>query len=194
MDYISLEKEVEAHLLSKLSSKRASHCRSTAEYCRYLAGIFGVDEDKAYFAGLCHDIARETKKKEIIRLAHLYRPWDIMEDELEFPLLLHGRAGAGLLVETFDFKQEDILESITWHISGKVGMSDLTKVLFCADFLEPGRDFIDDDFRTKALAGNLDHTVKTVVISILNHRESRKHTPCQRERELFEALGLGDYI
>jgi nicotinate-nucleotide adenylyltransferase len=191
MDYTLFEDQIEVKYLSRLSHKRADHCRRTADFSRSLAVRYSVDPDKAYLAGLCHDLAKEKKDMELLQLAILYKPEDILDDERKLPLLLHGRAAAGMLIQEMNFTEDEILDSITWHITGNVGMTDLAKVIYCSDFLEPGRRFITDSFRKEALSGDLDQAVKAVLISLLDHRKIKKHKPCLRERELMESYGVG---
>ena len=188
---MDIEGIVDSVFLYELTRERADHSRRTAEYARFLAKQFDGDEEKAFLAGLCHDLAKEKKREDIIRLAELYRPEEILEDERQLPLLLHGRAAAGLLRERLDFQDDEILDGITWHITGKVGMSQLAKIVYCADYLEPGRSFIDDSFRSKALSGDIDYAVKAVVESLLIHRKVKKHNPCVREKALMLSFGLG---
>jgi len=42
-----------------LSEKRYIHSLNVADECRHLAQIYDSDEEKAYFAGLVHDICKE---------------------------------------------------------------------------------------------------------------------------------------
>ncbi len=188
---MDIEGIVDSVFLYELTRERAEHSRRTAEYARFLAEKFAGDGKKAFLAGLCHDLAKEKKREEILRLAELYRPEEILDDERKLPLLLHGRAAAGLLRERLDFRDDEILDALTWHITGKVGMSLLAKIVYCADYLEPGRSFIDDAFRTMALSGDIDFAVKAVVESLLKHRKVKKHKPCVREKALMLSFGLG---
>ncbi len=194
MDYTFLEKKIEEQYLSRLSRHRADHSRRTALFAREMAVQYGQSPEKAFLAGLSHDLAKERPDGELISLAKLYRPEDIREDEIGMPLLLHGRAAAALLAEELGVRDGEILESVTWHITGRAGMEPLSRIIYCADFLEPGRTFLTEEFRRKALSGDLDSAVRTVLTSLLYHRKIKKHTPCERERDLMESLGLGEFL
>ncbi len=194
MDYTRPAEIIEVKYLTRLSRHRADHSRRTAEYARGLAVQYGLDREKAYLAGLAHDIAKEKQDKEILEYARLYKPEEIHKDELNLPLLLHGRAAAGLLVRDLAWEDEEILDAVTWHITGKSDMAPLSKAVYCADFLEPGRTFLSDEFRREALSGDLDSAVRTVLTSLLHHRRLKKHKPCSHERELMRSLGLGEYL
>ena len=71
-------------------------------------------------------------------------------------------------------------------------MTPLAKVIYCADFLEPAELSSTIRFACGHCPVILMLLVKAVVISLLDHRKVRKHTPCQRERALMISLGLGD--
>ena len=56
-------------LKSKVSEKRYNHCINVGNMAKKLARIYGVDERKAYIAGILHDIAKEmsyTEQLEIV--------------------------------------------------------------------------------------------------------------------------------
>ena len=54
--------------------------------------------------------------------------------------LLHSKAGAELAQSKYGVKDEDILNAIRYHTTGRPGMSLLEKIIFTADYIEPGRD------------------------------------------------------
>ena len=51
-------------LKTMLSQKRYQHSLNVAAECRRLAEKYGEDPDKAYFAGLLHDICKELPAEE----------------------------------------------------------------------------------------------------------------------------------
>ena len=59
--------------------------------------------------------------------------------EAENPYLLHGKVGAYIARKEFDILDEDILNAITWHTTGRPDMSLLEKIIFVADYIEPSR-------------------------------------------------------
>lgn len=175
--------------MSHLSHSRAEHSKNTASTARKMALQYGLNGDRAYFAGLSHDIAKEKEDNEILEWALRYRQEDILPFERELPLLLHGRAAAGLLKDRLSIVDRDILESVTWHVSGHKDMGEMEKVIYCADLLEPGRTFVPDDFRENALRGSLDRCVYLVLSFLLDYRYKKKGTgPSPREEELLDAL------
>ena len=65
----------------------------------------------------------------------------ISELESDRSVLLHGKAGAVILKKKFGIRDEEILNAVRWHTSGRPDMSGLEKIVYMADFLEPGRKY-----------------------------------------------------
>ncbi len=130
-----------------LSRRRAGHCRRTAALAFRLARRFGADPGLARLAGLAHDLARELPDAELLRLAAEdgtpLRAW-----EAERPVLLHGRAAAVLLGGGCP---AEVREAVADHVTGRPGMSVLARLVYVADFLEPGRGFLPSAERRRAL-------------------------------------------
>ena len=93
-----------------------------ADKIRINPGNIGSDENVKKVADAC-------KKNNI----------PFTEFEKENPYLLHGKIGAFIAKDKFDIKDEDILNSITWHTTGRPNMSLLEKIIFVADYIEPSR-------------------------------------------------------
>ncbi|WP_053228191.1 bis(5'-nucleosyl)-tetraphosphatase (symmetrical) YqeK [Spirochaeta cellobiosiphila] len=156
------KKQIKTYLKENLSKKRRKHSKRTAKCAKNLAIHYGISKKKSYMAGLAHDIARELDDDELFSLVrkdglplHGY--------ERNNPVLLHGRAGAVILEKRFKIKNSIILNAVRWHTLGRSGMSDVGKILFIADFIEPGRQYIDDGFRDMVLEKTLNEAVLTVI-------------------------------
>lgn len=136
MDEIRAEEIIRA----KLSQNRYRHSMQVASVARDMARIFGLNEDKAYLAGILHDYAKGIPGHELLALA---KQNNLLEDDVEArsPDLLHAPVGAFLLARDEGLLDDEILDAIRYHTLGRVGMTDLEKVLFLADMIEPGRDF-----------------------------------------------------
>ncbi len=134
------EIRAEEIIRAKLSENRYQHSMRVATVAREMAQAFGLDEEKAYLAGIVHDYAKGIPGYELLSLA---KEHNLLEDEVEnqSPDLLHAPVGAFLLAREQGLDDEDILGAVRNHTLGRVGMTDLEKVLFLADMIEPGRDF-----------------------------------------------------
>ena len=133
---------LDAYLQAHLSPHRYAHCLGTAQCARELALRFGADADKAYLAGMAHDMSKWMKGKEYLRYA---QEAGIQPDayQLANPGLLHAQVSAHLLQTLFGEQDEDVLQAIRLHMGGAPNMRKLDACVCLADWIEPGRDFPD---------------------------------------------------
>ncbi|MGL5067921.1 MAG: bis(5'-nucleosyl)-tetraphosphatase (symmetrical) YqeK [Sarcina sp.] len=135
-----LEEKLKAYLEENLSEKRYKHTLGVCETAMSLAKLYGADIEKAKVAALGHDLAKELKieeQKEILRKNN----FEISEIEEASPQILHGFVGAILLEELFNVDDEEILSAIDFHSTGRKEMSDLEKIIYIADYIEPNRHY-----------------------------------------------------
>ena len=125
--YEEVRKEIE----NILSEKRFYHSQCVEERCVEFAKIYNADTKKARLVGIAHDIAKEMPDEEKIKILK-EKNIEITEIEKEYPGLLHGKVGAILAKEKFDF-DEEMLDAIANHTKGTANMSLLSEILFVAD-------------------------------------------------------------
>ena len=147
---------------ASLSRPRLIHSREVARLSSELCDRFHADEEKGYIAGISHDLARELDISEMLLLAERdglpLRDW-----ERSNPLLLHGRAAASILTKHTGYADEEALQAIRDHVTGRGSMGPISKIVFAADFLEPTREFVSPEFRRRTLALSLDEMVLAVL-------------------------------
>lgn len=129
-------------LKERLSSKRYQHSLNVAAECRKLAEKYGEDPDKAYFAGLLHDICKEMSGEEQKALV-LDSGYTVCREELETRSLWHAIAGAYFVKTEFGVEDIDILNSIRFHTVGRAGMSRLEEIVYLGDLISADRNFKD---------------------------------------------------
>ena len=138
------------------------HSREVARLASELCDRFHADEEKGYIAGIAHDLARELDVAEMLLLAEKdglpVRDW-----ERANPLLLHGRAAAAILTKHTGYGDEEALQAIRDHVTGRGSMGPISKIVFAADFLEPTREFVSPEFRRRTLGLSLDEMVLAVL-------------------------------
>ena len=103
-----------------------------------LAMCHGADMEKAMVAGLLHDCAKCIPNHKKLKLCEQYHI-HISETEKDAPYLLHAPLGASIAKDKYDITDQEILSAITWHTTGRPGMSLLDKIIYIADFIEPMR-------------------------------------------------------
>jgi predicted HD superfamily hydrolase involved in NAD metabolism len=136
----TLLERAEAFTRSRLSEGRYEHTLRVAGTAEDLALAHGLDADRARLAALLHDAAREMEPDEFLGLA---QEWHLQvgDAERQSPKLLHGPAAAELARRELGFDDEEVLEAVRAHTTGKPGMGPLALVLYVADKIEPARDY-----------------------------------------------------
>ena len=132
-------REIKTILESELNPHRYLHTLGVADTARRLAGIYGADPKKAYLAGLLHDCAKSYSDEELLLLCEQCG-LSISDAEKKAPYLLHSKYGAWLAKTVYQVSDEEICSAITWHTTGKPEMTLLQKIIFVADYVEPGRN------------------------------------------------------
>jgi len=173
---------------ASLSRLRLSHSREVARLCCELCDRFHVDEEKGYIAGICHDLGRELDQNEIMLLCENDGLAAIQPMERQNPLLLHGRAGAAILMKDTGYSDPETLDAIRDHITGRAGMGNLSKIVFVADYLEPTREFVSPEFRRRTLALSLDEMVLAVLERKLHHVRAQSRALAPAAQALHEEL------
>jgi predicted HD superfamily hydrolase involved in NAD metabolism len=147
---------------ASLSRPRLNHSREVARLASELCDRFHADEEKGYIAGMAHDLARELDVAEILLLAESdgqpTNEWDRAN-----PLLLHGRAAAAILMKHTGYGDDETLQAMRDHVTGRGGMGVISRIVFAADFLEPTRDSVSPEFRRRTLGLSLNEMVQAVV-------------------------------
>ena len=121
-----------------LDPHRYEHTLGVAYTAACLAMIYQEDVVKAETAGLLHDCAKCMTNEERIEICHKHH-LEITEAEEANPVLLHAKVGSYLASKKFEVQDEDILNAILNHTTGRPGMSMLEKIIYIADYIEPGR-------------------------------------------------------
>lgn len=136
--------EIKKYLKEHLSQKRYVHSLNVAEECRKLAVKYGEEPDKAYFAGLLHDICKELRDDEQKKLV-LESNFTVCREELETRSLWHAIAGAYFIKTEFGIEDIDILNSVRFHTVGRAGMTRLEEIVYLGDLISADRDYKDVD-------------------------------------------------
>ncbi len=180
-------KKIELYIKKNLSENRFMHSVRTAETAEKLCMLYGCDTEKGRAAGLLHDVAREKSIDEVMELIKSDK-LPVSKIEREYPVLLHGRAGAVMAQKDLGIDDEEILDAIRWHTTGKPGMARLTSVLYAADYIEPGRMHIDNKFRQKIRELNLNQLVMEIVTSSIAYCRKKGYSVAEQTFMLYHEL------
>lgn len=160
---------------ARLSDYRFRHSLCVAEEARRLALRYGADPDKAYTAGILHDIMKDTDYGAQRKILADYGE-ELDDVEEQSCTLWHARTGAAFLRHILGVDDEDILQAVRYHTTGRAGMSLLEKVLFVADFTSADRDYPDVDvmrgFADESLDAAIRYGVDYTIRDLLHRRKT----------------------
>lgn len=142
MDTAARNSEFLEILKSRLTPQRLYHSICVAEQAKHLAEIFGGDAEKAYTAGLIHDIMRYEPPEKLIEL--IENDGQVLtESEKKITVTLHAVAGEVFLRKELNVTDSEILSAVRWHTTGKENMSLLEKIIYVADLTSEDREYPD---------------------------------------------------
>lgn len=161
MDIKALKESVQ----SQMSSRRWDHTRGVRKTAADLVKRYGGDPEQAELAAILHDVAKQwpiEKMAEAIREEGEYL--EVLDHDKE---LWHAYAGAYTARRDYGVTDPQVLDAIRFHTSGRPGMSQLEKIVWLADLIEPGRSFplvaeireLAEQSLEKAILAGLDTTI-----------------------------------
>lgn len=127
---------LESRMKAALKKARFEHTRGVVETAGELARRHGVDPARARQAAWLHDCAKSLERES---MRPLLRWSGADRHEKGMPALWHAPVGAYLARRDHGVTDPEVLRAIRWHSTGAPGQSQLVKVLFVADYIEPGR-------------------------------------------------------
>lgn len=154
----------------KLDEDLYRHSLETAIIAVELAELYGADTGKAYLAGLVHDYGKCFTKDELLKRAKLMG-LSLDKVSRRQKRLLHAPVGAALIKSELGIDDADIIGAVACHTTGCRGMTLLQKIVYLADYIEPGRDFTGVETvrslaRTdlnRALLSAVDNSIRSVL-------------------------------
>ena len=146
-------------LKERLNEKRYFHSLCVADEAKRLAILYGADAEKAFFAGLLHDITKNATENEQLQMFEVF---GIIADSItkNSHKLWHAVTGAAYIKNVLGVTDEEILSAVRYHTTAKRGMSLLEKILYLADFTSADRDYEDVDVMRKKVDISLDDAMR----------------------------------
>lgn len=184
--------QAKAWVASRLSHGRLEHSLRVADEAVRLAVRWGADAEKAKLAGVLHDVARELPYEEMRRIVAEH-DIEVTDQELQVRELLHAPVGAFLVRHELGLDDDEVWAAIRYHTTGRAGMSLLEKVVYLADYIEPGRNFPGVDQARRLAEVNLDEAVFWALnqtIDYLAKRGTSAHPFTVEARNALQKAGL----
>ncbi len=126
----------------RLSDYRFYHSMCVAQSAKELAALYGADCEKAEVAGILHDVMKEAsceEQLEVIEQAGMTIT-DLEKSEKKF---YHQISGAAYVKCVLKIEDEEIINSIRYHTTGRENMSLMEQIVYLADFISADRIYDD---------------------------------------------------
>ncbi len=132
--------DYKAVIRSLMGDYRYEHSVNVADEAVKLARLYGADEDKAYTAGILHDITKEIPKDEQLKII---TDGGIILDDVQkaAPKLWHSISGSVYVQSMLGITDADVINAIRYHTTARANMSLLEKIIYIADYTAKGREY-----------------------------------------------------
>ncbi len=185
-DSSAINNKLMNEMRKELDEKRFIHTLGVAYTAAMLAEVHGEDPEAAMTAGLLHDCAKGLSNKKRIDICNKNRI-PITEVEYRNPFLLHAKVGKFLAENRYGIKDDDILNAISSHTTGRPDMSRLEKIIYISDYIEPGRKHAADlDLIRKQAFIELDTALLMVLEGTLSYLRSAENEIDPMTQETYD--------
>lgn len=159
-------------LQERLTPKRYNHSLCVADEAVRLAKKYGGDCEKAYLAGLLHDITKNATQEEHLQI---FSRFDIMLNDIEknAEKLWHAISGAAYIENILKIDDKEIITAVRYHTTARAGMTQLEKLLYLADFTSADRDYDDIDVMREKVDISLEAALGYALSYTINDLVSR---------------------
>lgn len=152
------EDKLYSYVKKTLPEKRRVHTAGVILKALELAKKLGVDESKIETAALLHDVAKYKLRSDYL--------------EAEIPLnvpdaVVHQYLSEYIAKNELKIDDEEILNAIKYHTTGRANMSLIEKIIYIADLIEPSRKFLGVDELRKAIDNDFDSGFKICLKEIV---------------------------
>ncbi|MFN7251297.1 MAG: bis(5'-nucleosyl)-tetraphosphatase (symmetrical) YqeK [Anaerobacillus sp.] len=146
---------------SQLPEKRYIHTVGVLETAVLLAEKYKVEREKIELAAIFHDYA---KYRPIAEMKLIVSEQKMSDKLLSYGSeLLHAPVGAYLVQKEVGIDDEDVLDGIRYHTTGRANMTLLEKIIYISDYIEPNRSFKGVEEVRKLAEKDLDQALITAI-------------------------------
>lgn len=134
---------INEYIEKNFSQKRKVHTEGVRVTAMKLAEKYGNGDEelvkKAELAALLHDLFRGVPVDVInYYVKHLELDEKRYKDN---PNLAHGKIAEVIIQRDFQVTDQDIINAVSYHTTGRPEMSLLEKIIYIADAIEPNRNY-----------------------------------------------------
>lgn len=166
------DREIIDKLRQSLKNDRFVHTMGVAVTAFNMAIYYGIDAKKAYIAGLLHDCAKGMSEADQLKYA-ADNGIDLTSCEKDNLKLVHAQIAPHIAENAYGICDSEILNAIRFHTTGMPKMTMLEKIVFIADYIEPGRTVANrlDELRRLAYT-DIDMCVRDILYDTLEYLKS----------------------
>lgn len=166
--------DIKRNMEKRQDPARFEHTLGVSYIAAALAMRYGYDIKKAQLAGLLHDCAKHYNGEKILQSCEKYNI-SMTDVERKNPFLLHAKLGAFLAMHKYHIEDEEIIGAILVHTTGKPDMTLLDKILYVADYIEPGRCKAPnlEEIRTLAFT-DLDEALRRILEDTITYLKEKQ--------------------
>ena len=171
MDYRELIKP-------RMTEYRFNHSCAVAERAKKLAEIWGADPQKAFVAGMVHDICKDIPKEE--QLKYITEDGIISDGVLlSNPSLWHS-AARSIYLPQVGIDDPEILSAVRYHTSARANMTLLEEIIYMADLTSADRVYDDVDYVRRLCEESL-HKATLYALAYIVGDLARQNRPISRD-------------
>lgn len=165
-----IKEEIIKHIEKNITGRRKAHIFAVAEEAKKLAKQYGADIEKAEFAALFHDIFRSVPEE---KLNDYVKQLGLDDRYLNNSNLAHSKIAAAVMERDYNIQDRDLLNAVSYHTTGRANMSDLEKIIYLADAIEPNRNYPCVDKIREAAYQDLDKACLLLLEHTINYIKSK---------------------
>ena len=163
--------KLEKKLKKYMDEERFIHTQGVMYTACALAMCHNADMNQARLAGLLPDCAKcipNSKKLKICQRENI----PVSAAEEASPDLLHAKLGVYISKEKYGVTDREVRQAVRYHTTGRPEMTLLEKIIYIADYIEPGRDKAPNLPTVRRLAfQDLDETMYVILKDTLEYLE-----------------------
>ena len=173
---------------SNMTEDRFEHCIGVSKTAKKLAELNQYDEDKAALAGFIHDYAKQVSVEEY---REVIKTKGFDQDLLNWNRSIwHGIVGTYFIQRDLKITDSEILTAVRRHTTADVEMTTLDKIVFMADYIEPGRSFPGVEEARKITYANLDEGVGYQLAHTLEFLIEKRNKIYPRTLDAYNVWGI----
>ena len=173
---------------SNMTEDRFEHCIGVSKTAKKLAELNQYDEDKAALAGFIHDYAKQVSVEEY---REVIKTKGFDQDLLNWNRSIwHGIVGIYFIQRDLKINDSEILTAVRRHTTADVEMTTLDKIVFMADYIEPGRSFPGVEEARKITYANIDRGVGYQLAHTLEFLIEKRNKIYPRTLDAYNVWGI----